>query len=148
MTTPAFSRTFAFDAKTGLVKRAVAQAAITATAYVGTQFDQGAAVATDMVCVLNLEACKVSAGNEIYTFRLIGSNVADRSDGQILASMPLGHAGTVGIETRNALAGDQLHIYFRTEKNRTSFRYVDLHVTIAGTSPSITFNAYVTRSDC
>jgi hypothetical protein len=144
MTTPAFSRTFAFDAATGLVKRAVGAAAVTSTAYIGTQFDQGAAVATDMVAVINLEAVNVAAGS-IYTFRLVGSNVADRSDGEVLATAQLGLATVITIETRNSAAGDQVQIYFRTEKNRTSFRYVDLHLTVAGGSATITFSAYLSR---
>ena len=143
MTTPAFSRSFTLDARTGLIKRAPGAAALTADAYIGDQFDQGAATATDMVLVLNVEACKVSAGDELYTVRVIGSNVADRSDAEILATLELGDGGALPIGTVDTVAGDQRHVYFRTETNRTMFRYVDLHLDVAGTSPSITFNAYM-----
>jgi hypothetical protein len=139
------SRTFAIDAATGLIKRANGAAALTASAYIGTQWDQGAATYTDGMLVVNIETCKVSAGNEIYTLRVVGSNVADRSDGQVLAAMQVGHAGTITIETRNTVAGDRLEVAFRTEKNDVAFRYVDLHLTVAGTSPSITFGAYLTK---
>lgn len=147
MTTPAFSKTFAFDAATGLVKRAVGQAAITSDAYVGTQFDQGAAAATDMVLVLNVEAIDVAGGDEIYRFRVIGSNVADRSDGTILATLELGDASTIGaFETVDTAVNSQYHVYFRTEKIRTMYRYVDLHLDVTGATASITFNAFMSRA--
>jgi hypothetical protein len=139
------TRTFALDASTGAIKRANGLAALTSTAYVGTQYDQRAASVTDGMMVINLETCKVSAGNEVYTFRVVGSNAADRSDGQVLAMMLAGHAGTQTIETRNTIATDRLEIPFRTDKNDTSFRYIDLHLTVAGTSPSVAFGAYMTK---
>jgi hypothetical protein len=134
------------DAATGLVKRAAGLAAVTATGYIGTYHDQGAAVATDMACVINVEAIDLTSGNETYTFRIVGSNVADRSDGQVLDMMQLGHAATITIETRNTAVGDQVIMQFRTMRNFTMFRYLDLHQTVGGTTPSITFNAFFTRS--
>lgn len=140
-----FTKNYAIDAATGLIKRAPASAAITATAYIGDQHDQLAATSTDMVCIINIEAIDIASTNEVYTFRLVGSNVADRSDGEVLAMAIVGDASTITIETRDSAAGDRLVIPFRTEKNRTKFRYVDLHLTAAGTSPSITFNAYISK---
>jgi hypothetical protein len=140
-----FAKTFAIDAATGLIKRASAQAAVTATGYIGTQYDQQAATATDMVCTINVEAVDIASTNEVYTFRIVGSNATDRSDGEVLGMAILGHAATITIETRNTAAGDRILIYFRTEKNRTRFRYVDLHLTAAGTTPSISFGAYFTK---
>ena len=138
-------KNFAIDAATGLIKRELGSAAVTATAYIGTQWDQGGAAATDFVCVINIEACKVSAGDETYTFRLIGSNVSDRSDGVILDTLELGDAGTIPIETVDTVAGDQLVMRARSEKNETQFRYIDLHLTTVGTSETITFGAYISK---
>jgi hypothetical protein len=140
-----FTKIYAIDAATGLIARAPAQAAITATAYIGTQYDQQAATATDMVAVINIEAIDISSTNEVYTFRIVGSNQTNRSDGEVLAMGIVGHAATITIETRNSAAGDRVVIPFRTEKNRTRYRYVDLHLTAAGTTPSITFNAYFSK---
>jgi len=146
MTTPQFSRTFAFDTSTGLVKRAVAQAAVTATGYQGTQLDQGAASMSDMVLVLNVEAIDISSTNEVYNFRIIGSNVADRSDGTILGTIEFGDASTIGAwETRDTVAGDQHILYFRTEKDGVQYRYVDLHLEVEGTTPSVTYNAFISK---
>ena len=137
----AYSQTFAYDEATGFVKRALGAAAVTSTAYIGTQLDQGAAAMTDMVAIIVLEAVNVSAGS-IYTFRIVGSNVSDRSDGEILATAQCGLASVITIETRNSAAGDRIIVPFRTEKNRTAYRYIDLHLTIAGGSATITFGAY------
>lgn len=139
------TRYYEIDAATGLIKRELAQAAITSSAYIGTQWDQGAAVVTDLACVINIEAINVDAGS-IYTFRIVGSNVANRSDAQVLAMMEIGNATTVGApETVAGAAGNQLVLEARTEKNNTFFRYVDLHIEVAGGSATITFGAYIAR---
>ncbi len=136
---------FAIDAAPGLIKRELGLAALTAGAYVGVQWDQGSPAATDMICVVNVESCKVSAGNETYTLRLVGSNQADRSDAQILDTLELGDAGTIAIETVDTVAGSQFVMRARSERNLTQFRYIDLHLDVAGTSPSIGFGAYITK---
>lgn len=136
---------FAIDAAPGLIKRELGSAAITATAYIGTQWDQGGAAATDFVCVIDVEAIDVSSANEVYTFRLVGSNVANRSDGQVLDTLILGHAGTITIQAVNTAAGMRFVMRARSELNDTQFRYIDLHLTAAGTTPSITFGAYISK---
>ena len=139
------SKYYEIDNATGLVKRAVAQAAVTSTGWVGTQWDQGAAVLTDVACIINLEAVNVAAGS-IYTFSLVGSNIADRSDGQVLARAVAGNAASIGApETVNAAVGNEIVLLGRTEKNDTAFRYIDLHLTVAGGSATITFNARIAR---
>lgn len=138
------SKYFAIDAATGLIKRALGSAAVTSTAYIGTQWDQGAATISDIVAVIQIEAINIAAGS-IYTFRLIGSNVADRSDGQVLDTFQCGLASVITIETRNSAAGDQIVMRARTERNETSFRYIDLHLTVAGASATITFGAYLSK---
>ena len=135
---------FAIDAAPGLIKRERGQAAVTATGYVGARWDQSAPCATDFIAVINVEAVKVSAGNETYAFALIGYNVADRSDATVLGTATMAAAATA-LETVLPSAGDRLVIKGRTEKKAASYRYVDLHLTVGGTSPSITFNAFLSR---
>lgn len=139
------SKYFAIDAATGLIKRELGSAAVTADAYIGTQHDQGAAVATDLVCVIDVEAVDVSSGDELYTFRLVGSNVSDRSDAQILDTLELGAAAALPIDTVSTAAGQRFVMRARTERNGTTFRYVDLHLDVAGTTPSITFGAFISK---
>lgn len=139
------SKFYAIDAAPGLIKREAGLAALTADGYVGTQHDQGGAAATDLIAIINIESCKVSAGNETYTFTVVGSNVADRSDGEILGQITLGDAGTIALETRDTAVGDRAEIRCRSEKNDTEFQYLDLHLDVAGTSPSIGFGAYFSK---
>ena len=96
----AFSKFYAFDALAGVLKRDVGLAALTTDGYVGTQWDQGAAALTDCVLVINVESIDVAGTDEIYNFRVVGSNVADRSDGEVLAERVLGHITAIpGPET-------------------------------------------------
>lgn len=140
------SKTFAIDAAPGLIKRELGLAALTADAYIGTQLDQGGAAVTDYVLVVDVESITVGgASPEIYTLRMIGSNVADRSDGQILGSMELGAAATIPIETVNTAAGTRRVLRFRSEVDQTLFQYIDLHLDVAGTSPSIGFGAFISK---
>lgn len=146
-----FFKAYALDAATGLIKRAPGQATITADGYVGTQHDQQAATASDMVLVLNVESIVINgATGETYKFYLIGSNVADRSDGEVLAAFALGKASQLvgSQETRDSAAGDRIVQPFRTEKNRTRYRYVDLYVDVNGTAPAIAFNANLSKEIC
>lgn len=137
---------FALDASVGLIKRALAQVAVTATAYIGTQWDQTGSAATEFITVVSVEAIVTNgAAGETYTLRVVGSNLANRSDGQVLGVAQLGKASVITIESRDTVAGDQVVIRCRSEKVEAQFRYIDLHLTVAGTAPSITFGAYMTK---
>ena len=140
-------KNYVIDAATGLIKRALGSAAVTSTAaYVGTQHDQGAAVATDVVCVIDVEAIDIASTDEVYTFRLVASNVADRSDSTVIAMGQIGDASTISAtETIDGAAGHRLVLFGRTEKNGTAYRYLDLHLTADGTTESITFGAYISK---
>lgn len=140
-----FQKHYAFDAAPGLLKRDVAQAALTGDAYVGTQYDQVAATNTALVCIINVESCKVSAGDEGYTFRVVCSNQADRSDSRVVACRMLGDAAAKTVDTVDDVASDQIAIFFETEVTGIEFRYVDLHLDVEGTSPSIGFSAFMTK---
>ncbi len=142
-----YSKIYSIDADVGLIKRPPGQAAITASAYIGTQTDMIASQANDMLCVINVEAITTAgATGETYRFRIVGSNLANRSDAELLDEIGIGNATQLGVgETRTAVAGDRVVMAFRTEKNRTRYRFIDLYLLVAGTAPSITFNAYFTK---
>ena len=139
-----FTKNYAIDADVGMIKRDRALAALTSTGYVGTQLDLIGPAGNDMVGVINIESI-VTAGatGETYRFRIVGSNQTNRSDAEVLAEITIGNATQVGMgETRAALAGDSIRVPFRTEKGRTRFRYIDTHLTVAGTAPSIAFSHF------
>lgn len=142
---PAFSKFYAMDDATGLVKRDIGQAAVTADAYIGTQWDQGSAAATECLCVINIEALDIGDDDEYCVFSITGSNATNRSDAQVLGQVTVGAAAVINLETVDAAAGDRYEIRFRTEKNGTKFRYIDLHANVEGTGATFTFNAYITK---
>lgn len=135
---------FAIDAATGLIKRELGSAAVTTGGYQGTQHDQGGNVVTSIACVINIEAIEVGT-DETYIFRLVGSQTADRSDAQILDTLELGKASDITVETEDTAAGDQFVMRARTQRNGDMFRYIDLHLEMAGTAESITYGAYITK---
>lgn len=139
------SKYFAIDAATGLIKRALAQAAVTASGFIGTQHDQGAAVITDLIAIIQIEAIDIASTDEVYTFRVVGSNIADRSDAQTLGMIDVRAASLATLQTVVGAAGQQLQIRCRSERDETAFRYLDLHLAVAGTTPSITFGAYFSK---
>jgi hypothetical protein len=140
----AIQKTYPFDKE--LEVRAMGAAAITADGFAGDQFDTLGSVHTEFVLVLNLETVKVSAGNEIYTIRVLGSNTADRSDARVLAALDLGDAAAKAQDTADDAAGEQIVIPFITQRPAGTYhRYLDVHVDVGGTSPSIVLGAFFSR---
>lgn len=91
---------------------------------------------------VNVSAIDVASTDEIYTIRLEGSNSASFASGiEELASMTLSAAaaapgnGDVGSDAgRYTVTGSN-------ERNGRTYRYVRLHNTVAGTTPSITYQS-------
>lgn len=141
----AIQKFYPFDKE--LEVRAMGAAAITADGYAGDQFDTLKAVHTEFVLVLNIEAIDVANGDELYTIRVMGSNTANRSDARTLATVVLGDAAAKGIfDTADDAAGNQIVVPFITQRPAGTYhRYLDVHVDVAGTTPSITFGAFFSR---
>lgn len=140
----AIQKFYPFDKE--LEVRAPGSAAVTATGYLGDQFDTLSAVHTEFVLVLNIAAIKVSAGNEIYTVQVWGSNTADRSDARVLAMVQLGDTAAKVGDTADDAVGDQIVLPFITQRPAGTYhRYLDVRLVAAGTGPSITLSAFFSR---
>jgi hypothetical protein len=99
-----------------------------------------------MVCLITVESIDIAGTDEVYDFRIVLSNTADRSDGVVVAQAALGHITAIpGPETVSTVAGDRHVLYFRTEKDGVAYRYVDLHLDVTGASASIGFGAYLSK---
>ncbi|GIT90144.1 hypothetical protein JANAI62_03730 [Jannaschia pagri] len=133
---------YAFDAAPGLLKRDRNSAALTASGYVGPTWDQLAPAATDGIMIVNVEA--LAATGE-YTFRMVGYNDPGRSDATVLGTLEMGAASVSSVETDTSAVGDRGEIRFRTEKDDMRYQYIDLHLEVGGTAPSMTFSAYISR---
>ena len=125
-----------------------AGAAITATETGATIIDVGTGL-LDADLVVDVTAMDVTTGDEGYSLLLEGSPdaafgtsanitvVAQLTIGGATAAAPVGTADTIG----------RFLIPFRNERNGTTFRYLRLKTVIAGTTPSLTFSAFIAKDD-
>jgi hypothetical protein len=110
----------------------------------GNIIDLGAGL-VDGFLVIDLSACEIDSGNEIYTVSLEGSNVAAMSSGSVcLAKKVFGNL-VVPMDAALSTAGRYV-IPFRNEEGGTLFRYVRLSTLIAGTiATDINFSAFIAK---
>lgn len=128
---------FTYDAATSLKA-----AGLLAASADGTILDIGAGM-VDGYLVIDLSACEVATGDEIYTVSLEGSNVAAMTSGSVcLAKKVFGNL-VVPMDAALSAAGRYV-IPFRNEEGGTLYRYVRLSTLIAGTiATGINFSAFV-----
>jgi hypothetical protein len=110
----------------------------------GDILDLGAGL-VDGFLVIDLSACEIDSGNEIYTVSLEGSNVAAMSSGSVcLAKKVFGNL-VVPMDAALSTAGRYV-IPFRNEEGGTLYRYVRLSTLIAGTiATGINFSAFIAK---
>jgi hypothetical protein len=105
----------------------------------------------DAVAVVFVTAAKVSSSNEVYKLLVLGSNDPNFAAGnvQMLGAIELGFAGSNdipnGITTPApaAVGGSVYEILFCTEQNNVKYQYVKLYNVLAGTTPSISYRAFM-----
>lgn len=122
-------------------------AAITSTETGSIILDIGNAFAKGEL-VIPYSGMDTTTGDEAYTFMLQGSPDAafgTASNITVLAMQRIGGAtGAAPVGTADAAAGT-ITVPFRNERNGTVFRYVRLYTLLAGNSPSIVFQAFLTK---
>lgn len=108
----------------------------------GTILDLGDGL-VDAYLVIDLTACEIASGNEIYTVSLEGSNVAAMTSGSVcLAKKVFGNL-VVPMDAALSAAGRYV-VPFRNEEGGTLYRYVRLSTLIAGTiATGINFSAFI-----
>ena len=99
----------------------------------------------DGFLVIDLSACEVATGDEIYTVSVEGSNVAAMSSGSVcLAKKVFGNL-VVPMDAALSAAGRYV-VPFRNEEAGTVFRYVRLSNLVAGTiATGINFAAFIAK---
>ena len=130
---------FTYDAATSLKA-----AGLLATSTDGTILDLGDGM-VDGYLVVDLAACEIATGDEIYTVSLEGSNVAAMTSGSVcLAKKVFGNL-VVPMDAALSAAGRYV-IPFRNEEGGTIYRYVRLSTLIAGTiATGINFAAFIAK---
>lgn len=112
--------------------------------------------------VIYLQNIDVASGDELYTLIVQGSNdpAFGEDNVQNLAAMdfgaensrlgagttlttatPPGQAAGAGVTTYPL--NSMYELFFTTEQNNVKYQYVRVYVQISGTSPTITFNAFI-----
>lgn len=122
-----------------LEHRAIASAAITATATVAT-VTQRVAMRTDYTTMIGVEAIKISANNELALFVVEVSNDSFTTV-EVAGMKDFGATEVRQSGAPDSAAGDQHEMVWNTEVNGVVYKDWRLRAIISGTSPSITFHA-------
>lgn len=128
---------FTYDSATSLKA-----AGLLATSTDGSILDLGAGL-VDAYLVIDLSACEIATGDEIYTVSLEGSNVAAMTSGSVCLAKKV--FGNLVVPMDAALSASGRYVVpFRNEENGTTYRYVRLSTLVAGTvATGINFSAFI-----
>jgi len=110
----------------------------------GTIIDLGDGL-VDGFLVIDLTACEIASGNEIYTVSLEGSDVAAMDSGSVCLAKKV--FGNLVVPMDAALSASGRYVVpFRNEENGETFRYVRLSTLVAGTiATGINFSAFLAK---
>lgn len=129
-----------FDSR--LEHRALGSAAMTSTTVLDT-VTQRAQERTAIRTLVNIEAVKISANNEIYQVVCELSN-DDFSTVEVAALADFGATEVRQSGAPDSAAGDTAEILWSTEKNGVKYEKYRVRTIIDGTSPSITLGCHST----
>ena len=119
-------------------------AGLVAASADGSILDVGTGL-VDGFLVIDMSACEIATGNEIYTVSLEGSTVAAMDSASVcLAKKVFGNL-VVPMDAALSAAGRYV-IPFRNEEGGSTFRYVRLSTLVAGTiATGINFSAFIAK---
>ena len=108
----------------------------------GAIIDLGAGM-VDADLVIDMTACEVASGNEIYTISLEGSTVAAMSSTSVCLAKKV--FGNLVVPMDAALSASGRYVVpFRNEEGGALYRYVRLSMVVAGTvATGINFRAFI-----
>ena len=122
---------------------AASAAHTTAQTDVGsTILDLGAGLVEGYL-IIDVTAIDVASTDEYYVISLEGSNVAAMTSGSV--ELAVSRQGNVTAPGDADTAVGRFAVPFRNEQNGTTYRYVRLSTAVAGTTPSITFSAWLAK---
>lgn len=123
-----------YDAESTVLLKADGSAAITATA--STVVDVDVSMGGTFAVAINVEAFDVANADETYVFSVVGQDSAGSNDVTLATLGAIAETGEhlvlIDAETAVKLAG-------------ASTKKLKLTATLAGTTPSLTYSAWVTR---
>jgi hypothetical protein len=99
----------------------------------------------DAAAVIDVSAIDVTSGDESYQIEIQGSTAEDFSAGVVnLAILKLGDSTVTG-ESADSIPG-RFELPFTNDHEGTLYPYLRAHHTIAGTTPSINYTAWLQAS--
>lgn len=132
---------FTYDA--ALALKAAGLLAVSAD---GSILDLGSGLVEGYV-VIDMSACEIATGDEIYTVSIEASNVAAMTSGSVCLGKKVFGNLVVPMDAALSTAGRYV-IPFRNEENGTLYRYVRLSTLVAGTiATGINFSAFIAKDD-
>lgn len=136
-----------YDAHSSVVLRAPGSAAVTATGYSavlslnalsGAYWDGGEIPYDELEVALVIEAMDAADGDETYKFEIEVGTDASMTGATVVAS--------VSIPRATPLSGYTLCVDADTIRKIGAFTHMRLKATLAGTSPSVKYAAWLTGS--
>lgn len=118
-------------------------------AHTTAQTDVGATILDlgeglfDGFLVIDVTALDVASTDEYYVISLEGSTVAAMTSGSV--ELGVSRMGNVTAPGDADTAVGRFAVPVRNEQNGTLYRYVRLSTAVAGTTPSITFSAFLAK---
>lgn len=98
----------------------------------------------DAMCVIDVTAIDIASGNETYVLRILGCNLSSFASGVVeLAAITLGKGASLVPATQADSVVGRYELPFCTEQANAKYQYVKMYVDTGGTSPSISFQAFV-----
>jgi hypothetical protein len=94
------------------------------------------------VLIIDVSAIDVASADEVYNLVLQGAATSAFTTNEILAQMSLGATAARPGAAVTSVVG-RYEIPFITEQHDTTYEWVRLYADVGGTSPSITFKAFI-----
>lgn len=98
----------------------------------------------DAMMVIDVTAIDISSGNETYKLIVVGSNSAALASGVVeLAAIQIGKGTSLEITNGGDFVIGRIELGFCNQVSGNIFEFIAMQLVIAGTTPSINFQAYV-----
>lgn len=99
----------------------------------------------DGVLVIDVTQIDIASANETYRLSLVGSNDPNFGAGTVveLTSMQLGKGASLGITNGKDSTVGRYEQPFSSEQANVKYEYVKLQNIISGTTPSISYSAFI-----
>lgn len=98
----------------------------------------------DAMCIIDVTAIDIASNDEVYRLKILGCNTAGFASGVAeLAEICFGKGSVQVPATQSDATTGRIELPFCTERFNTKYQFVKLYIDVSGTTPSISFLAFV-----